>query len=120
MSPSELREKREKGLCYSYDQKYTPTHYCRSRYLLLLGTNDDDGQLPKSNLVDSHPDEDIPGDISSLNALMGHPYERALRLEGSFGAHRFHVLIDSGSTHNFIKPTIVEHLQLPVSGTPRF
>ena len=36
------------------------------------------------------------------------------------GDYRFHVLIDSGSTHNFIKPTIVEHLQLPESGTPCF
>ena len=110
MSPLELREKREKALCYNCDQKYTTTHRCRSRYLLLLGTDDDDGQLLNSSLDDSHSDEDIPGDISSLNALMGHPYVRALCLEGSFGAHRFHVLIDSGSTYNFIKPTIVEHL----------
>ena len=120
LSPSELREKREKGLCYNCDQKYTLTHCCRNRYLLLLGTDDDDGQLIESDLADSHLDEDIPGDISSLNALMGHPYARALRLEGYFGDHRFHVLIDSGSTHNFIKLTIIEQLQLPVSGTPRF
>ena len=120
LSPSELREKREKGLCYNCDQKYTPTHPCHSHYLLLLGTDDDDGQLIESDLADSHLNEDIPGDISSLNALMGHLYARALRLEGSFGDHRFHVLIDNGSTHNFIKPTIVEKLQLPVSRTPRF
>ena len=82
-----------------------------------MGTDDDDGQLPESDLADSHPNVDIPGDISSLNALMGRPYAHALSLEGSFGAYRFHVLIDSGSTHNFIKPTIVEHLQLLVSGT---
>ena len=85
-----------------------------------MGTDDADEQLIEGDLTDPHPDEDIPGDISSLNALMGHPYARALRLEGVFGDHRFHVLIDSGSTHNFIKPTIVEQLQLPVSGTPRF
>ena len=120
LSPSELREKREKGLCYNCDQKYTPAHRCRSRYLLLLGTDDADEQLIEGDLIDPHPDEDIPGDISSLNALMGHPYAQALCLEGVFGDHRFHVLIDSGSTHNFIKPTIIEQLQLPVSGTPRF
>ena len=110
LSPSELREKREKGLCYNCDKKYTPTHRCRSRYLLLLGTDDADEQLIEGDLTDPHLDEDIPGDIYSLNALMGHPYARALRLEGIFGDHRFHVLIDSGSTHNFIKPTIVEQL----------
>ena len=85
-----------------------------------MGTDDDDEQLIESDLVDSHPDEDIPGDISNLNSLWGHPYARALRLEGSFSDHRFHVLIDSDSTYNFIKPTIVEKMRLPVSGTPRF
>ena len=30
------------------------------------------------------------------------------------------MLIDSGSTHNFVKQAIVERLQLSVSGTPRF
>ena len=108
------------SLCYNCDQNYTPSQHCRSRFLLLLGTDNDNEQLIESDLVDSHPDEDIPGDISSLNALMGHPYVRALLLEGSFGDHRFHVLIDNGSTHNFIKPTIVEKLQLPVSGTKHF
>ena len=78
----------EKGLCYNCDQKYTPAHRCHSRYLLLLGTDDDDDeQLIDSDLADSHLDDDIPGDISSLNALMGHPYARALRLEGIFGDH---------------------------------
>ena len=78
MSPSELLEKKEKGICYKRDQKYTPTHRCRSHFLLLLGIDYDDGQLLESDLADSHPDEDIPGDISSLNALMGHPYVHAV------------------------------------------
>ena len=85
-----------------------------------MGADDYDRQLKESDLDDSHLDEDIPSDISSLNALMGHPYVHALRLEGSFDAHQFHVLIDSGSTHNFIKLTIIENLQLPMSGTPYF
>ena len=120
LSPLELCEKQEKGLCYNGDQKYSTTHHCRSRHLLLLGTDDDEVEITSNEPDDSRPDEDILGDISSLNALMGHPHARALHLEGFVDPHWFHVLIDSGSTHNLVKPDIVEQLRLLVSGTPRF
>ena len=44
LSPVELKEKRDKGLCYNCDQKYSANHHCRSKFLLLLGTNDDDSE----------------------------------------------------------------------------
>ena len=42
LSPAELRDKREKGLCYNCDQKYSSNHRCRSKFLILMGTDDDD------------------------------------------------------------------------------
>ena len=89
-------------------KKYTTTHRCRSHHLLLLGTNDDEVEITSDEPDDSCPEKDIPGDISSLNALMGHPYARALHLEGSVGPHQFHMLMDSGITHNFVKLAIIE------------
>ena len=41
-SPMELLEKREKGLCYNCDQKWSSAHKCKSKFLLLLGTKVDD------------------------------------------------------------------------------
>lgn len=43
LSPQEIREKRAQGLCYNCDQRYTPNHHCRSRFLMLLGTDDEEG-----------------------------------------------------------------------------
>ena len=120
LTPTELREKREKGLCYNCDQKYSANHRCRSKFLLLLGTDDIDEDIDEDGVATELTEDLVTGDISSLNALAGQGNPRSLRLVGEFGSHRFHVLIDSGSTHNFIKPALVERLGLPIQPTPKF
>ncbi|KAH9678316.1 hypothetical protein KPL71_025660 [Citrus sinensis] len=85
LTPAELRDKREKGLCYNCDQKYSANHRCRSKFLLLMGTDDNE---PASF------EQELPPD--------------------------FQVLIDSGSTHNFIKPTVAERMGLPIQPTAPF
>ena len=120
LTPTELREKREKGLCYNCDQKYYANHRYRSKFLLLLGTDDIDEDIDEDGVATEPTEDLVTGDISSLNALAGQGNPRSLRLVGEFGSHRFHVLIDSGSTHNFIKPALVERLGLPIQPTPKF
>nr|GMD31046.1 Transposon Ty3-G Gag-Pol polyprotein [Ipomoea batatas] len=86
LSPQEMREKRAKGLCYNCDQKYTANHRCRSRFLMLLGTDDDDLVTTigdNEGLINDHADETvILGDISSLNTMAGPGAPRSLRLLG--------------------------------------
>lgn len=49
LTPNEARERREKGLCYHCDERYTPNHRCKTQKLLwvegLLQEGDDDGLL---------------------------------------------------------------------------
>lgn len=89
-----------------------PNHRCRSKFLMLLGTDDDeDEQVSASALpVDSMEETHVAGDISSLHAMASEDSPRSLRLLGSICDLRVQVLIDSGSTHNFIKPSTVEFL----------
>ncbi|KAH9646382.1 hypothetical protein KPL70_024860 [Citrus sinensis] len=123
LSPQELREKREKGLCYNCDQKWSNSHRCRSKFLLLLGTEDVDeamGPPINSEISDVVEETIITGDISSLNALAGQNTPRSLRLLGEINQQPVQVLIDSGSTHNFIKPAVAEVLGLAVQDTTTF
>nr|GEY41620.1 hypothetical protein [Tanacetum cinerariifolium] len=48
------------------------------------------------------------GDISILNSLFGHGSPLSLQLWGKIGDTRVHILIDNGSTHNFIRPDVVK------------
>lgn len=59
-------------------------------------------------------------DVSSLNSLSSCNAPRSLRLIGKHGNTEFHVLIDNGSTHNFIPPKLVDRLNLVVSPIPKF
>nr|GEW92828.1 zinc finger, CCHC-type, retrotransposon Gag domain protein [Tanacetum cinerariifolium] len=60
------------------------------------------------------------GDTSILNSLFGHGSPRSLQLLGTLGTGKVHILIDNGSTHNFVQPRVVERIKLPVKNTKLF
>ncbi|CAA0814232.1 Unknown protein [Striga hermonthica] len=62
----------------------------------------------------------IQGDLSSLNAFSGPDTPRSLRLWGKAQGKKLHVLIDSGSTHNFIRPEVAQKLNLEVKNNIPF
>nr|GLL44635.1 uncharacterized protein LOC109179602 [Ipomoea trifida] len=125
MSAAEVQARREKGLCFYCDQKYSPGHRCKRSLHLLIAADDggedeiDPGE-PDTALEETHADEEITGDISALNTLAGQGNPRSLRLWGDISRQKCLVLIDSGSTHNFIKPSTVEMLQLPIQPVKPF
>ena len=116
LPPAEIRDRRSKGLCFRCDDKWSPSHRCRSKVLLLIGADED---TPESDSEEFQL-EDVAGDISSLNALSSQLLGRSLRVSGMYDEHHLQILIDSGSTHNFINPMLVEKLGLPMTPCPRF
>lgn len=62
----------------------------------------------------------ILGDVSSLHSLSGTAQPRSLRLWGNTLKQRYQVMIDNGSTHNFITPTLAERLKLSLTPIPCF
>ncbi|GJR78740.1 hypothetical protein Tco_0149525 [Tanacetum coccineum] len=60
------------------------------------------------------------GDTLILNSLFRHGSPRSLLLLGTVGTGKVHILIDNGSTHNFVQPGVVERMNLPVKNTKLF
>jgi len=81
-----------------------------------MGEDEDD---PPPESEDTLTD-DVFGDISSLHSLSSQLKSRSLRVSGLYNQHKFTILIDSGSTHNFVKPALVERLRLTIKSCPRF
>ncbi|GJY90839.1 hypothetical protein Tco_0506035 [Tanacetum coccineum] len=52
--------------------------------------------------------------------MFGHERPRSLQLLGTVGTGKVHILIDNGSTHNFVHPGVVERMKLPVKNTKLF
>nr|DAD39264.1 TPA_asm: hypothetical protein HUJ06_013587 [Nelumbo nucifera] len=120
LTPSEMQERRQRGLCFNCDQKWSANHKCHGKSFMLLISEDEEVEPAAQDDNCSTREEDpvITGDISSLNSMAGPGSPRSLWIWGDINSHRVHVLIDSGSTHNLIQPRLAEKLQLhatPVS-----
>ena len=121
--------RREKGLCYNCDDKWNPGHRCKGGILLLIADNPETEEETRESCVDSiTTSEEAPRDQSqllsddphphiSLHALSGLPSSDTFRLSGIIKHAPITVLIDSGSTHNFLQHRIAQFLHLPTQTT---
>jgi len=118
LTPEELTSCRERDLCFTCDEKYHRGHCCASRVLLLI-LEEDEPSWVNIEPGDPNPAPDPPDSPSqyqaqiNLNSLSGYLALEALRLTGLIFGHHVTVLVDGGSTHNFVQPQVATQLGLP-------
>jgi hypothetical protein len=106
-----MAEHQLKGLCYNCDDKYFPGKKCKEQNLfmaILEDVSEDNVEAPLVSV--SHEPTDItpPSDplkvelVISLNSLTDVPAPQTLKLIGYIKHTKVIILVDSGSTHNFI------------------
>ena len=125
-TPEEMMHRREKGLCYNCDEKWSSSHRCKGRVLLFIADSDEP-LLPNTKLDDTLPQpltETAPAydptpfqTHISLHAMAGVPATDTFRLYGVINHARVTILIDSESTHNFIQPRVAKFLGLAMEET---
>ncbi|KAK2387384.1 hypothetical protein QL285_061173 [Trifolium repens] len=133
LTPAELQARRDCGLCYNCDERFQPGHRCRRQFLILITQPenfDPDTDILANTMLNIQLDLDPPTDLPdptfdtnpqiSLHALMGHTIPQTLKMLGHIQKHPLHVLIDSGSTHNFIQDRVAKSLGLTLEPTPSF
>ena len=89
----EIQQRREKGLCYRWDEKFAPDHRCKMRELSVLVVQEDEF------LEDEMEEELTLTDVShqaevSLNLVVEPANPKTLRARGSVGKQPMVVLID--------------------------
>ncbi|KAF7833242.1 Transposon Ty3-G Gag-Pol polyprotein [Senna tora] len=122
LTAEEIKRKRARGECYYCDSKYTRSHQCKAKYLLLIGKEELDvlmmyQAMPEGTEEGVENEEKVTEEVMpeiSYNALAGQFHPNTLRVTGRSKETDLQVLIDSGSTHNFIKTRVVEELGLPM------
>nr|KYP68937.1 Retrotransposon-derived protein PEG10 [Cajanus cajan] len=126
LTEAEMADRREKGLCFNCDQKYSRSHRCPARFLLLIAEDDDPPSAPDLDFPAADPDPSLvdPSTVTSvhpaqisLHALSGTGAPKTLRLTGQIAHHPIRVLVDGGSTHNFIQKNVALQLGLGQSPT---
>jgi hypothetical protein len=126
MSPAEMQLRRDKNLYYWCDEKFSFTHKCPNRQLMML--HYDDGNEDQLFDISTEPpdtttnslDLNIPEHHLSLNAMNGNSNMGVLRFSGSIDQIKVQVLIDGGSSDNFLQPRLARFLKLPIEQGPTF
>ncbi|GKE95612.1 hypothetical protein Tco_1580467 [Tanacetum coccineum] len=109
LTQKELEETRAKNQCFYCDQKYTPGHTCIGQlYLLEVIEDNDELDSKEEFLIGARENrgkyeqvlEELPH--ISLHALNGVHNYQTMRVVGFVGKFIIHIVIDTGSTHNFV------------------
>ena len=130
LSWDEIQRKRAQGLCFNCNERFTAGHRCQKPQLLLLeghsGNMYCEDSTDQQTLEDDHGGEAVevqehePKPKITLHALTGWITPKTMRVTTKMGPHEVMVLIDSGSTHNFISNRLANKLRLPVIPTETF
>ncbi|KAA8529845.1 hypothetical protein F0562_034386 [Nyssa sinensis] len=116
MSLAEIAKRHKKGLCYNCNEKFSPSHRCRKLFVIEAYREDDDNDviMEEEDLVkdgvEAKPE-------ISFHAISGTHAPKTMRVNGSIGHIATTVLVDSGSTHNFINAMLAKKVGLqPIMG----
>ncbi|XP_070022382.1 uncharacterized protein [Nicotiana sylvestris] len=125
LTPAEMEERRSKGLCYNCDEKYSFGHVCKNkRQLFSMKAEEgiEEVELEEEVMFDPAQlltmigqglETDAEGSILphvSVHAINGLHDFRTMRVAVSVKGKAVQVLIDTGSTHNFLDLNIVKKL----------
>ena len=115
----EARERREKGLCYYCDEKFVAGHRCERPQLFMI---EDSPHMNTEDVEGAHPEQEHHEVIPeiSFHAIAGTEHPQTIRVLGKLKNKNVMVLIDGGSTHNFIDQAIVSKFGLPVIRDRKF
>jgi hypothetical protein len=112
-----MDERREKGLCFNCDNKYSKGHKCGEKKLFYIDCEEEEDQeLEPSQDLDL--EETTP--MISCHALVDISTPQTLKIQGYIKNKKVTMLIDSGSTHNFINYKLAKDLNCFVFPAPEF
>ncbi|XP_024043371.1 uncharacterized protein LOC112100028 [Citrus clementina] len=120
----EMQRRRAMGLCLNCNDRFTTGHKCTQPRLLLLEsdtTNDETTYEGIPEVLCTEPDTREPTDPKIIfYALTGWAAPRIMRVTAKVGPYEIMVLIDSGSTPNFISSRMANMSRLPIIPTAGF
>ncbi|XP_058740833.1 uncharacterized protein LOC131613154 [Vicia villosa] len=110
-SAVEMAERRAKGLCMFCDELFTPGHqFKHKRSQLMVLELDEDESTEDIPVPESESLHDFENPQLSLQALTGIANYHTMRVTGLHDKRLLHILLDSGSTHNFLDLEVAKSL----------
>ena len=108
MTLEELAERRRKGLCFHYNDKFRPGHNFPKLFNIEACWDEDDEDVVME--IEDDIEESTPK--ISLHAMAGIQTPQTMIIWGGIKRHSVMVLVDSRSTHNFVSLQTAQHVNL--------
>ena len=121
ITSNEARERREKGLCYYCDKRFLPGHRCQRPQLFMIEDSPADENDPTDTQLEQ-TETTLEGMLPeiSFHAIAGTEHPQTIRVPGRLKGRDAIVLIDGGSTHNFIDQSLILNCGLHVLRDKKF
>ena len=115
ISNKDLDARRARGLCFWCDEKFIPGHRCKKKQLyamqLQVETGDAFVVLEELDALENVEQDNIQ---LSLNALLGGGDYQTMTLTSTYRGRPLFVLIDYGSTLNFLSTKVAKRVKCPL------
>lgn len=120
LTSKEMREKRDKGLCFYCNEKYVAGHKCKPQKMLRLDIlPDEDGEELDCGVLVEEVEEPQPPIELSASSLAGVARVSSIRVVGKI-LGKVSFLVDLGVIHNFVNPVTTTKLGLQLQNTHSF
>jgi len=121
LTMAEQQLRREKGLCFWCDEKFTPNHRCPNKHFMLyqLEPPEEDEANPEENVLPQLEHQVLQHHLS-YNTMHGTSGPTTIRVKAQINGLDIQALIDGESSDSFIQPRIAKFLNLPVQPAPGF
>ncbi|KAL0537842.1 hypothetical protein IC582_026831 [Cucumis melo] len=129
---AEFQLRKEKGLCFKCNEKYSADHKCKmkeQRELRMFVVKNDNEELEIVEEAEAENAEMRVAEVQphtttyvelSINSVVGLNDPGTMKVKGSLQGKEVVILIDCGATHNFVSEKIVTSLQLPIKETAHY
>ncbi|XP_074303743.1 uncharacterized protein LOC141638224 [Silene latifolia] len=98
----EMDDRKAKGLCMYCGDPYTPGHHLIHKKPTLFWIETDDQEDSQDDFESLDEEEGLSVACISANAITGSTNFQTMRVTGFHNKRPLQILIDSGSTHNFV------------------
>ncbi|CAH9096328.1 unnamed protein product [Cuscuta epithymum] len=102
ISRAEAAIRREKGLCYNCDDQWVRGHRCKRLFFVEIVEDD--------QLEEDHTSQTAIEPTLSLHAMTGFGSSSTMQIHATLQNRPIIILVDSGSTHNFVHERLATNL----------
>ncbi|TYK16772.1 Transposon Ty3-G Gag-Pol polyprotein [Cucumis melo var. makuwa] len=129
---TEFQLRKEKGLCFKCNEKYSADHKCKMREqrelrMFVVKNNNEELEIVEETeaenaelkVAEVQPHATTCIELS-IYSVVGLNDPGTMKVRGSLQGKEVVVLIDCGATHNFVSEKLVTSLQLPIKETAHY